>query len=103
EDGIRVSRVTAVQTCALPIYEAEMVDVDPRWYGRERVNSRSVTRKQLQRHHSCSFLFHRFDATLTFEHMHVGTLATPCLDPERRSEERRVGKDWRYGRARDRA
>src|SRR5687768_18003511 len=81
EDGIRDVAVTGVQTCALPIsYEGEVKVVD---FGIAKAASKS-------------------------EHTKTGMLKGKFsyMSPEQcqgervdRSEERRVGKEWRYSRS----
>src|SRR5204862_2856325 len=69
EDGIRDLYVTGVQTCALPI----LVDAD------------------------AAFVWIEFKGGVRVNY--TGAFAAPGVDTGWRSEERRVGKECRYGRA----
>src|SRR5690606_39539228 len=74
EDGIRDFHVTGVQTCALPIYPA-----------RHRL-------AQAERLPACAGGAGRSRAARGHDHRRDGV--RPARGP-RRSEERRVGKEWR--------
>src|SRR5207253_4248424 len=83
EDGIRDGHVTGVQTCALPIFAEH-----------RRVYDLFVLNIALQ----------MFDAVATYQGIRIGWKeANPILVSAfdsfgvRRSEERRVGKEWRSG------
>src|SRR5690606_40160297 len=78
EDGIRGFHVTGVQTCALPIYPGEVGELGPA----------NLVRKLLTRRH----VEHAQDPP-------VGPAVLHRVEQLRsvRSEERRVGKEWRSG------
>src|SRR5205809_4260454 len=87
EDGIRDVAVTGVQTCALPISPTSSLSWFSRWAlalgdGRQWYSSSSVNHRRSQ-HMAGSFLA-RVERGLPSR-----TLS--------RSEERRVGKEWRCG------
>src|SRR5690606_39700492 len=82
EDGIRDFHVTGVQTCALPIFDREHQEYDVRFH--ESVTGLSV------------------GGIVQYHGIQVGEVRKLSLDPKdprevrvRRSEERRVGKEWR--------
>src|SRR5437763_11194191 len=72
EDGIRDTSVTGVQTCALPIYQAT---------------------PQRRRHGRCMCV------VAGKGNRELDRLRRPCRSRAVRSEERRVGKEWRSRRA----
>src|SRR5690606_39299262 len=78
EDGIRDFHVTGVQTCALPIFESELVDLEPE-EARELLESTGQTEPGLDRL-----------ASVGFSTLGLQTYLT--AGPKERSEERRVGK-----------
>src|SRR5207237_5427129 len=86
EDGIRDSSVTGVQTCALPIYGQRFSLAHPD----SNIDHRRVPNLMV--------FFQRKGESLSItarsEDYAPGDLVTWDL----RSEERRVGKEWRYGR-----
>src|SRR5437879_13387596 len=75
EDGIRDTSVTGVQTCALPIW----------WRWGTSPFSKMSCRSTIQNRHSSAGWGRGSRFTVS---------RTVCAD--RRSEERRVGKEWRY-------
>src|SRR5205823_9004151 len=77
EDGIRDKLVTGVQTCALPISSSACGwrVIELRWGRRLRAAFRRTGGTRLQQ---------RLEAM-------------PNAEYQRRSEERRVGKEWRIG------
>src|SRR5206468_8594796 len=80
EDGIRDLIVTGVQTCALPISRCAR-STQSNHHGHDLsggLDSSGRTRRLV-------------DWTVYFEHSERG----PILCPANRSEERRVGKEWR--------
>src|SRR5689334_24541597 len=80
EDGIRDGTVTGVQTCALPILEVDVPDDDV-VLGHERRVLRRVD-----------------DDAAAGEALRE-VIVRVALDLDGRSEERRVGKEWRSRRA----
>src|SRR5205807_7586742 len=97
EDGIRVYKVTGVQTCALPIYDARVRDVD---------RGRAISEGERE----CGRVLLRAPGYLVGLVVHFGEevkKADRDQDLARgarragvkpaRSEERRVGKEWRRG------
>src|SRR5690606_40063897 len=81
EDGIRDFHVTGVQTCALPIFEIEGLPelVDPVMIAAfEGWNDAAEA------------------ATGVITHLEAEWKATPLVELDPRSEERRVGKECRY-------
>src|SRR5690606_39380183 len=83
EDGIRDFHVTGVQTCALPISHANMFSNRKSFATPSRLTSHSVIAAKWvgeQIMATSSLLY-----TQTFESVNIGD----------RSEERRVGKEWR--------
>src|SRR5688500_20147813 len=82
EDGIRDYKVTGVQTCALPIYRVMVLSYD-------QLTADAETTLQ------------RLEAFTGVTRIDRGVLAHRVnewsRDDERRSEERRVGKEWRTG------
>src|SRR3712207_8824037 len=79
EDGIRDIGVTGVQTCALPIWRDQKND----W-----TRGRAITRglfESLQR-----------KVCPTLHVVHTGAVKPIAVEADRRSEERRVGKESRY-------
>src|SRR5207253_6343952 len=94
EDGIRDGHVTGVQTCALPIWMInEMLDLDRMEAGKIRIQPKpvdlnSLVREVVERAQASSEK-HRLRTELD--------QALPIInaDPDRRSEERRVGKEGR--------
>src|SRR5699024_11586353 len=91
EDGIRDRNVTGVQTCALPIsvYARTLI----------RMEENRSHRIPLVSHFSKNAIEERIRAIMKIRRTTVLTLALACL---LRSEERRVGKEWRAGRAGER-
>src|SRR5690606_40641867 len=86
EDGIRDFHVTGVQTCALPIsLEIEVDDLHPQLFtgGDDLLGSIDVVRRHLRDvHQALDAVAHLDERTELHE----------------RSEERRVGKEWRARR-----
>src|SRR5437868_11211983 len=97
EDGIRDRNVTGVQTCALPISSAENATQECR--------GESVTQDRRRVHDPTCSLVQRVDtrqdetAQLLGEMLGIGAGARQCRG---RSEERRVGKGWRWRRSAER-
>src|SRR5207247_2720993 len=91
EDGIRDPLVTGVQTCALPILDEE---------GHLRLERRALERtlpaSQHLRHDVLQVLGEREGDPLGADGRDVAS-RRGRLARERRSEERRVGKEWRCG------
>src|SRR5699024_11917169 len=87
EDGIRDRNVTGVQTCALPIFTAEI-----RALAAKNPDELYVAAKELQAPYS---LVQEIAETgsLPVVLFTAGGVATPS-DAAMRSEERRVGKEW---------
>src|SRR5207249_9260591 len=89
EDGIRDRNVTGVQTCALPIYRARIVKHQARQARPRRelpCSQQGFTTQELDR------LVHAHRKTQSrLEWRHLGG------DVGGRSEERRVGKEGRWG------
>src|SRR5207249_5691550 len=87
EDGIRARNVTGVQTCALPILDRTRISFRSGNRGAEKRFSVFVqlARRKKSRGHS-SLSQQRFEIAPRF-HRLVGEAL--------RSEERRVGKEWR--------
>src|SRR5207253_7552187 len=92
EDGIRHGHVTGVQTCALPILpnNALCADGDPR-----SVDTCSTATATHVCTHTCPPSSPGDCVTYTY----VGGHCVPSFDSTVRSEERRVGKEWRCRRA----
>src|SRR5690625_5851881 len=93
EDGIRDGHVTGVQTCALPIFFLNNFPANLRKYEQQE--------KVLKNRSSYS----KTDEDATFmrmkdDHMQNGQLK-PGYNAQIRSEERRVGKEWRAKRRRE--
>src|SRR5699024_12164444 len=90
EDGIRDRNVTGVQTCALPICLATMcVGVGPRSAG-EGSSSPVI----IERHEDRMIIrLNRPEVRNAIDQSMVDALHSVC-----RSEERRVGKEWRWRR-----
>src|SRR5690606_40999798 len=89
EDGIRDFHVTGVQTCALPIYWAICAT-------RSRYRSIDFCRSRASSSWMSAAL--RADSTLGCTRVVVSRTGMNCLTPGMvscRSEERRVGKEWR--------
>src|SRR5207244_9005557 len=87
EDGIRDDLVTGVQTCALPIFQSELVPPGPG----APISPRA--------RHTC-FEVADYDAmktTLEREGITYVENTQPGGRVQMRSEERRVGKEWRAG------
>src|SRR5699024_11684515 len=80
EDGIRDRNVTGVQTCALPIFRAEELGI-PAFCGMEMLVAQAVFA-------SARFLDRKVDLS------HVEKINRD-IRRQVRSEERRVGKEWR--------
>src|SRR5687768_17775075 len=85
EDGIRDVAVTGVQTCALPIFGQET----KRRRGRCLETATDRVDRQLAARHQRDFRTGRLVALCTWQRQDVRT------GEEERSEERRVGKEWR--------
>src|SRR5207245_8187442 len=83
EDGIRDATVTGVQTCALPISCAAVIDQNKATMDAATQATRGFLRDVMS-DNTGAISLHRFQ-------MFVWT----------RSEERRVGKECRYGRSED--
>src|SRR5690606_40021105 len=80
EDGIRDFHVTGVQTCALPIC-LEKEESDPRY-----LHARKMAAAERIRWHA-----------LTMNQESGGRVRNIDAERRGRSEERRVGKEWRSG------
>src|SRR5207249_9134338 len=95
EDGIRDRNVTGVQTCALPIYGA-VADLVV-----ERVDAGGAhAHEQIARARLGSRHFHHFHpclVTTNGQRFHHCPNRSSTARSTIRSEERRVGKEWRYG------
>src|SRR5207248_8674116 len=89
EDGIRDRTVTGVQTCALPIFP-----------GDDRIRRPRAPVSVARRHHvrGRPYPESRADGGAGARHpiiLHVREALLPQGRPVDRSEERRVGKEWR--------
>src|SRR2546423_6523400 len=85
EDGIRDKLVTGVQTCALPIWLQNgdvVLNFDGRAVADERALPRMVAEAQIGK-------------TVSVEVLRKGQRKTMPITVQRRSEERRVGKECR--------
>src|SRR5205807_7468937 len=87
EDGIRAYKVTGVQTCALPILEFQKTPGWLDWYDGPSKPRFKVPAGSVDAH--C----HVFGPGAEFPYAPERKY-TPC-DASKRSEERRVGKEWR--------
>src|SRR5207249_5496839 len=95
-DGIRDRNVTGVQTCALPIYLRAR-------YGRNTFGQSCLLARRLIEHGVRLVTVNMFDTVfndITWDcHADGGSLAVSLNDYREtlcpRSEERRVGKEWR--------
>src|SRR5207248_7910401 len=90
EDGIRDRTVTGVQTCALPISRRvpqRLLRRHRRHLRRRGINKRSTGGGQKDARHVLSS-----GAAETLQDRRV-----LAVDRQQRSEERRVGKEWRAG------
>src|SRR5205807_5960290 len=94
EDGIRDYKVTGVQTCALPIWRREAHPVCE-----ERAGQTGARRADHEGEHLRAG---DVDAGEPRRHLIVAHRPEPAPDRAARSEERRVGKEWRSRGARDR-
>src|SRR5690606_40122604 len=92
EDGIRDFHVTGVQTCALPIYSAAITLI-PKSYAREISPPRRTTLAASRRRSSICW-------TSSSERTRSIGFRSPS-SWDMRSEERRVGKEWRAQRGTD--
>src|SRR5690606_39939792 len=86
EDGIRDFHVTGVQTCALPISKEKPRSRAAGFWGKDPGDD-------LLSHAGCTLPSARLRFTSEFGMGSGGS--TKLLSPGRRSEERRVGKEWR--------
>src|SRR5207249_8270390 len=86
EDGIRDRNVTGVQTCALPICCRIGNGVGSSSRARRKCSARSGHFEP-----NVQAILRIYAGTPTIEEM----VSFSRDDPERRSEERRVGKEWR--------
>src|SRR5699024_12139340 len=91
EDGIRDRNVTGVQTCALPISDEDLANIEK--------EMRKITKENLP---IKAFILPRPEAIQLMEDRkekfkveHIGD-----LPEDARSEERRVGKEWERAKAR---
>src|SRR5690606_40753279 len=98
--GIRDFHVTGVQTCALPIYAQGVIDLVASRHAKEGLQSpylfpskidvwKPVT--SIQRHWS------RFSGVMRWINLPISHVVLRHR-PRTRSEERRVGKGWRWRR-----
>src|SRR5439155_2163521 len=89
EDGIRDGHVTGVQTCALPIYQRSRYRTD-RWLEWPAGSLRLP-------HQADKDVFQRrlFGIEIADADAGVAEIAQKTGDAGARSEERRVGKEWR--------
>src|SRR5690606_39810553 len=87
EDGIRDFHVTGVQTCALPIYLIENQINLFAVLNSNAVNSKTKTELLLGKL--------EYDQKHTTENKYLQTYGTCGFGGRPRSEERRVGKEWR--------
>src|SRR5438128_2518061 len=95
EDGIRDATVTGVQTCALPIFPAF---AEPLIRASTRSRACSIWRSNASTFHPTSLPFQNttlpaISTSRTWRGFIIVTIVPGTL----RSEERRVGKEWRYG------
>src|SRR5205823_12193067 len=99
EDGIRDKLVTGVQTCALPILEGRTAPV---WLTGGPDGGGATLYQQLAK----MLYTHGSSAGITTEAKQIGLAIklsmtyTPAQVLQMRSEERRVGKEWRAQRRR---
>src|SRR5207237_7064445 len=96
EDGIRDSSVTGVQTCALPILIKTadwVINLLRRADGDNASAAAAAIRAQID--HPFRGLDH---VEVVLDHQHRVALLDEAVQ---RSEERRVGKEWRAPRAED--
>src|SRR5205807_4974738 len=95
EDGIRDYKVTGVQTCALPIYAAGSLKRRHQVGG---VNPADVLKAEIDRH-GFAEVDDAIPRAAALGHERYSRI---CNHPRigARSEERRVGKECRYGRSR---
>src|SRR5690606_40934055 len=100
EDGIRDFHVTGVQTCALPIYQDQLVALDRGNHGKPdtgvaggRLDDRATG---LEHAVALGVLHHRQSDPVLDGATGIGPFR---LD---RSEERRVGKEWSAGGSKSR-
>src|SRR5207247_5448136 len=86
EDGIRDPLVTGVQTCALPIWEGHGHGMGARWRRAAALSGHEPGRGEEH-------------LLLRYRHgraaRHLGASAAAVGHRKLRSEERRVGKEWR--------
>src|SRR5690606_39534266 len=92
EDGIRDFHVTGVQTCALPLW-ARASDQAIRWVPRPEPRSSRCTRTAS----TWARLAAPRDSPGTKVSWRVPTTRAPRTATARRSEERRVGREWGQG------
>src|SRR5205823_12164939 len=95
--GIRDKLVTGVQTCALPIW---VLVIELQKKGKKRMAK--VTKTRIEQfpdedvfEWSYDAIRQRYDTSMLDKEAQVVELATPQQVREIRSEERRVGKEWR--------
>src|SRR5690606_39956885 len=81
EDGIRAFHVTGVQTCALPIFEAVDIVTDVTWSPATGAET------------ACAAIEHGKDVVLV--NIEADVTVERILRRKARSEERRVGNEWR--------
>src|SRR5205823_8197072 len=94
EDGIRDKLVTGVQTCALPILRPQQRDVLLGIIDRQHVAAHA----RLKHHRRAAIgdmLLHLLASALAAVHAEVDDPPLGALGHLRRSEERRVEKEWR--------
>src|SRR5207249_9485705 len=91
EDGIRDRNVTGVQTCALPIYCVPTCWAGPRVSFRPGGASHWPPRAQPPEGPHRAFAWRKSAAP----GIRSGTEIFPWMPKPKRSEERRVGKEWR--------
>src|SRR5205823_7760656 len=93
EDGIRDKLVTGVQTCALPISQGST--------NRPEIDE---TLRRMRNHGSLKRSVHTFGFNSRLDDLHAGFLSVKLKHIRKwtdRSEERRVGKEWRWRRSRE--
>src|SRR5690606_39321321 len=95
EDGIRDFHVTGVQTCALPILSDTPPLVSPDGAGATDPSSTPVSRSRLPRTSTAPQQQQQYQI-LSRPSLQSATSAPPVpITSGGRSEERRVGKEWR--------
>src|SRR5690606_40123558 len=94
EDGIRDFHVTGVQTCALPISTAYKLSYEEAYMITIRLNRSMSTSESLA---AIEKVFQKVLPSAVFDYKFVDQEYARKFASEERSEERRVGKEWRSG------